>query len=494
MRIPLAVYLAPLALAIACSDEGPIQNVGPKLSISPASISVETGADPITLQAVPANGDLTGNVTWSVFSGTAGTLSPSNGLTAIFTPTDLGTTGGPMVIKATATVGGTLQPGAAAIQVVPSTHGRIALGIDPGGVTTGASVDVIDPTASSKVTFVAAAPTVLRSRIIDAGTYTVTADAGIAVPGTLVDGIWDGTVSFDGGTPARSVQVPVKPNLETVVAVTFALRGGLGRMWVPASGSIRGFTETELLVDHDSTTGFVASGARAVAFDADGNLWATFSDGVRMFTPDALASGDSTPAKTVGLANATGIAIRGDTVAVGSCSANTGGVSTFSRSAASPSPTATQVSVGCVWGLSYDVGNNGKLWVASKSGSKIYRFTTGFTVDTSATVTDAYGVAVDTSGNAWVSSCSGNSVQEVSSTGSLVGSPVTTPDLTCPGGLAFDKQGNLWVLSNGTGNNPVGNLVEVSGGGGQLQLNSLSQVTFGGIAFDPAAAGLPVHQ
>ncbi len=57
MRIPLVVYLAPLALAIACSDQGPIQNVGPKLTISPATVSVETGSDPITLQAVAQNGD-----------------------------------------------------------------------------------------------------------------------------------------------------------------------------------------------------------------------------------------------------------------------------------------------------------------------------------------------------------------------------------------------------------------------------------------------------
>src|SRR5215470_15616157 len=81
MRIPLVVYLAPLTLALACSDEGPVQNAGPKLTISPDTVSVETGADPITLQAVPQNGDLTGNVTWALLSGTAGTLANSNGQT-----------------------------------------------------------------------------------------------------------------------------------------------------------------------------------------------------------------------------------------------------------------------------------------------------------------------------------------------------------------------------------------------------------------------------
>src|SRR5262249_4080543 len=228
-------------------------------------------------------------------SGTAGTLGNSNGQTVSFAPTDLGTPGGAVVVKATATVGGTVQPATAAVQVVPSTHGRIVLGIDPGGA--GGSVNVTAPASRGTVTFVANAPTVVRSKIIDAGTYTVTADAGIAVPGTLVDGIWDGTVVFDGGTPARSVQVPVLPNQQTTANATFALRGGMGRVWIPVDGAIRSYTENQLLVDHASETGLSVAGARAIAFDADGNLWATFSDGVRMYTPDSQAHDGATAAR-----------------------------------------------------------------------------------------------------------------------------------------------------------------------------------------------------
>ena len=237
----------------------------------------------------------------------------------------------------------------------------------------------------------------LRSKIIDAGTYTVTADAGIAVPGTLVDGIWDGTVQFDGGTPARSVQVPVRPNAETGVGVTFSLRGGLGRLWIPVDGAIRSFTENQLLVDRASENGISVGGVRAVAFDADGNLWATFSDGVRMYTPDSQANDGATEARIVALPSATGIAIRGDTVAVATCSGASGGVSTFSRSDANATPVATPISVGCIWGISFDVGDNGKLWVASKTQNKVYRFTAAGTMaDFGPAVTDAYGVAVDT--------------------------------------------------------------------------------------------------
>jgi len=496
MRIPLVVFLAPIALGIACSDEGPIQNVGPKLIISPPTVSVETGADPIILQAVPQNGTLTGSVTWDVLSGNAGVLGPSGGTTVTFAPFDLGNGGGNVVIKATATVGGTTQPATAAIQVAPSTHGRIALGIDPGGAA--GSVNVTDLTAGSTVTFVASGPTVLRSKIIDAGTYAVTADAGIAVPGTIVDGIWDGTVQFDGGTPARSVQVPVQPNRETTVAVTFALRGGLGRLWLPADGAIHSYTETQLLVDRASENGLSVGGARALAFDADGNLWATFTDGVRMFTPETLASDGSTPARTIPLTDATGIAIRGDTIAVASCSGNS--VSTFSRSDANPAP-AKIITVTCPWGISFDGGNTGKLWVASKQAGMnghVFRYPPGGGTAESgvgAQLADAYGIAVDASNppNVWASSCSGNVIQQVSPT---AGTPLALPDFACPGGLAFDKLANLWVISAGNQSNPSGNLVQVSvsGSTGVVQLNSLTQVTFGGLAFNPGAAGLPVHQ
>jgi ligand-binding sensor domain-containing protein len=492
MRIPLVVSLTPLALVLACSDQGPIQGVGPKLTISPERVSVETGADPITLQAVPQNGDLTGSVTWAVLSGAAGTLGPNGGQTVTFTPTELGTPGGAVVITATATVGGTLQPANATVTVVPSTHGRIVLGIDPGDAV--GSVDVTDPSNGSKTTFVADAPVVRRSGIIDAGTYTVTADAGISVIGNLVDGIWDGTAQFDGGAPARSVEVPVRPNAETTVSVSFALRGGQGRLWIPVDGAIRSFTENQLLVDHASENGISVGGIRAVAFDADGNLWATFSGGIQMFTPEAQAGDLSTPARTVTLANATGIAIRGDTVAVATCSGSSGGVSTFSRSDPDPAPAPVQgIAVGCIWGISYDVGNNGKLWIASRSQGKVYRYNAAGTASdlgTAPSVSDAYGLAVDSGGSAWVTSCSGNSVVEISPTGEA-GSPLSLPDFSCPAGVALDKQENLWVVSEGTADN--GNLVQVTGGNGTVQLNSLTQVTFGGVAFNPGAAGLPTH-
>ena len=304
--------------------------------------------------------------------------------------------------------------------------------------------------------------------------------------------------------PARSIQVPVLPNAQTNVAVTFALSGFLGRAWLPVSGGIVGYTETDILVDHTAVTpiGISAGGALAVAFDADGSLWATFADGtVRMYTKDALNSASPQATKTVSVSSPTGIAIRGIVVVVGICTgSSTGGVFTFDRSVANPTATQTSgITVGCIWGVTFDAGDTGKLWVVSRSGGKVYRYTTATsgTVDpgfTTASIADAYGIAVDGSGNAWVSSCNGNSVQKIPPSGTPVGAAISLADFPCPGGLAIDKQGGLWALSAGGGSGSSGSLVSINAGTPTSQLNSLTDISFGGFAFEPAAAGLPTHQ
>ena len=65
MRIVLAVLVVTLLGALGCSEQGPLQPTGPRLTVSPATVSVETGADPITLAAVAQNGALGPTVTWT---------------------------------------------------------------------------------------------------------------------------------------------------------------------------------------------------------------------------------------------------------------------------------------------------------------------------------------------------------------------------------------------------------------------------------------------
>jgi len=61
-----------------------------------------------------------------------------------------------------------------------------------------------------------------------------------------------------------------------------------------------------------------------------------------------------------------------------------------------------------------------------------------------------WDVAIDGSGDAWVTSTTGNSVIELSSSGSLVGS-FTSEDMSGPAGIAIDGAGDAWI-TNSTGN------------------------------------------
>jgi hypothetical protein len=304
-----------------------------------------------------------------------------------------------------------------------------------------------------------------------------------------VDGVWDGTAQFDGGTPARSVQVPVRPNAETAVAVTFALRGGLGRLWIPVDGAIRGFTENELLVDHASQNGLSVGGARATAFDADGNLWATFSDGVRMYTPDSLANGRDASRDRVP-PNATGIAIRGDTIAVASCSGPTRRVSRSPAATSNATPRAQHLvaASGASASTPATPASSGGPPRSGATRSTASRPTVGPPSGVPTRRRRLRSRGGRSRRNAWASSCSGR----LSAADQLRRSRIASSrSRTSPARAAGLRQAGrpLGVSRRATG--PSGNLVLVTVGTGTVQLNSLTQVTFGGIAFDPARPGCP---
>jgi sugar lactone lactonase YvrE len=485
MRITLAVLLVILTFHLGCADEGPIQPTGPKLTVSPAIVSVETGADPITLNAVPQNGTLTGDVNWEVLSGNSGALSATTGTTVNFTSSALGTAGGTVVVKATGTVGEKTQSGASTITVQPSTKGRIFLTINLNGAP--GAVHLSGPSLSPDAGFTQTGPTPL----IDPGIYNIAPDNGLVVLGQTVDSVFDGLVSIDGGTPdSPSANLAVVANAQSKAQVDFVLRGGRGRLWVPASDNLLGYTENDLFVTQVSDTGFSAPGGRAIAFDADGNLWATSPTGVQMYQASVLGQPNAAPSRTVTVNDAKGIAVNGDTVLV--ASGADGKVYRLFRST-QDAPAAFITGVSGPRGVAFD--SAGKVWVASSGAVARYPATGGGSSETSVAFADALGVAIDVNGGVWASSCSGNRVQQLTPS---VGTAITDPDfLICPGGLAFDNSGALWVLSKGQGPSFDGALVRIAGpaaGGVGNAITPMHQVDFGGIAFSPAKVGLPVHQ
>jgi hypothetical protein len=119
--------------------------------------------------------------------------------------------------------------------------------------------------------------------------------------------------------------------------------------------------------------------------------------------------------------------------------------------------------------------SSGALWISDFHANLVFGFTaqtlatsSGQTVlidpdiiNSAAILDGPAAVTFDRSGNQWVANCLGPSVTEfapLSSSGSptplvtLTSTTVTTPtgsapSLACPDGLAFDRQGNLWVAN-----------------------------------------------
>jgi len=80
-------------------------------------------------------------------------------------------------------------------------------------------------------------------------------------------------------------------------------------------------------------------------------------------------------------------------------------------------------------------------------------FTIAVNATAGGTLATPYGIAIDASGNAWVTNETGSAVSELSASGSLLASPTAT-GLAGAQGVAIDRSGNVWV-ANTAGNSVV---------------------------------------
>ena len=78
----------------------------------------------------------------------------------------------------------------------------------------------------------------------------------------------------------------------------------------------------------------------------------------------------------------------------------------------------------------------------------------------------SFGIAIDASGNVWITNIVGNTVTKLSSAGSVIG---TYGVGFTPGGIAIDASGNVWVANSGSNNvtelNPSGTAIGTYGVG-----------------------------
>ncbi len=188
--------------------------------------------------------------------------------------------------------------------------------------------------------------------------------------------------------------------------------GPAGNVWLPSSGllslllpTLASFSTAGTQLTSLSLQGLLSSDPRAIAMDADDNVW----------------------------------------VADGSEAVQFNG--------SSQTATASGNGLGSLQALAVDSANN--LWVANGDGS-VSAFTSSgtaighWTLSGTGTGTKD-GIAVDAAGEAWASNSSGNAVSLFTQTGGLLGS-YDGGGLNSPQGLAVDSSGNLWVANEGSPN------------------------------------------
>ncbi len=243
---------------------------------------------------------------------------------------------------------------------------------------------------------------------------------------------------FDGTGGTTSVAAGAVATLNA----GYAQRPGTGKLWLPQSGNqIGGYAASMLTGTTSPQPGFLTSpnggSAEAVAFDADGNLWV------------AVSAAQTLEKYTVAQLAMTGKVT--PAVTISASAANFGALS-------NPG------------GLAFDASGN--LWVTNLSNNTLVKFTPAqlaasgtplpaTTISSSAqfngSLDQPNGLAFDKDGNLWVTNRNGPqplikyTPAQQAAGGALT--PVvmigaTNGSLNFPVGLAFDAGGNLWVANN----------------------------------------------
>ena len=369
---------------------------------------------------------------------------------------------------------------------------------------------------------------------LEPGAYTVNAERVVS-PGPIVSSIYDPGVA--------SLPVTVTAGTTATASVTYGPRKGTGSLWLTDKNANAALAYTPDLL---AVTGApppsvgiafpAGSQTYALAFDKDGNAWMTLPSASKIvrFAPSLLGvSGSPTESASINDANAPArltLDAAGDLWVL-----DTGNNSIVKYKASdltgtgllaiSPALTVTYSGFKTLNGLAFD--GNGNLWIADSNfnGSPftgVIREYTPAQLATTGTVLLApaatfdsskikasQGLAVDSHGNLWSANFGATGADptlirfdasQLTGSGTISTAPalvVTSTALNSPGAIAFDESGALWV-ANYAGRTLVPFAASQIVGSGTQNLTPATVLSgpagngYTGLAFDPAAAGLPL--
>jgi streptogramin lyase len=299
------------------------------------------------------------------------------------------------------------------------------------------------------------------------------------------------------------------------------------KLWVvsPGAGKVLGFANTQLVSANPAPApaSFVnSSSPEGIAIDRDGNIWVGDVNAKKIFVypPDQQNSPTPTPLRTISsqvidgfttLGSITGLAFdaAGNLwVAGGSKLEKYNRASVLATPPSNPTPSVLlQMNASASTGLAFDAAGN--LYVGSYSDSKISKLlanqlTTSGSVAANLefSLASAGQLAFDSQNNLWAAACNGFVAKFTPSQLNQTGVQTIEPDVKltpggCPEGVAFDRQGDLWVMdypSRLIKFNKANLSVSSNPSTPDVIMQPIDSVFWGQIAFFPAASNLPIYK
>ena len=249
---------------------------------------------------------------------------------------------------------------------------------------------------------------------------------------------------------------------------------GSGRVWVANNGanSISELSSSGNAIS--GSAGFTGGGLNApwgIAIDTSGNVWVTDpivigGGAVSKFSSSGTALSPSSGYTSGGLSDPFGMAVNGAGVA---WAANYKTTSAFQNTGVAQTGSPYGPGNGNHDFYNIAIDKSGNVWMTDNipPAGDVEVFTSGGAVVGTYTVggqDGSWGVAIDSAAHAWISNNANNSVTELNSNGTAVAN-YTGGGLNAPQGVAIDGLGNVWVANAGPAGTPGKSVTELNNSG-----------------------------